>query len=147
MLIVSPLISKVALHFKIGLGTAHSCVRRVTLALCAVQQEVIAWPNERERAEIAACYGRHYHFINCVGCIDGSCVVLCCEPSWFGGDFFDRKSNYSINCQIVVDPDGRIRCFCANVTTTMLSFSSMLLYFRCFYVGLPGSQHDSFCWG
>ena len=65
---------------------------------------------------------RHYHWPNCVGAIDGTCVVLYQRPRIEGGDYSDRKGNYSVNLQAVVDPGGRIRYW---------------------FAGMPGSQHDA----
>ena len=59
-----------------------------------------------------------------MGTIDGTCIILYCKPTLHGEDYFDRKKNYSVNLQAVIDPDGRAR------------------YIFC---GPPGSQHDSTC--
>ena len=53
-------------------------------------------------------------------------MPLFCKPQLDGEDYLDRKSNYSVNLQVVVDPDGRVRWF---------------------FFGPPGSQHDSTCLG
>ncbi|KAF8233747.1 hypothetical protein L208DRAFT_1265343, partial [Tricholoma matsutake] len=57
--------------------------------------------------------------------VDGTLVPLFWWPSWFGNIWFDRKSNYSLNVQLVSTPDCCIMDFC---------------------IGLPGSQHDATAW-
>ena len=110
--------------FRIGLGTVVLFIRRVCKALHDMKGKVIYWPSDGEKTLIKDYYGRHFHWHDCVGTIDGTCVVLYCKPTLHGEDYFDRKNSYSVNLQVVIDPDGRVR------------------YLFC---GPPGSQHDSTC--
>ncbi|KAF8549256.1 hypothetical protein OG21DRAFT_1556475 [Imleria badia] len=54
--------------------------------------------------------------------VDGTLIPLYARPGFFGNSWYDCKSNYSLNVQIVSTPDLRI-----------VDYS----------VGLPGSQHDA----
>ncbi|KIK79565.1 hypothetical protein PAXRUDRAFT_769110 [Paxillus rubicundulus Ve08.2h10] len=54
--------------------------------------------------------------------VDGTLVLLYSHPSFYGNSWYDHKSNYSMNVQIVSTPD-----------LCIIDYS----------VGLPSSQHDS----
>jgi hypothetical protein len=110
--------------FQCGYGTVYKYVWRVCEAFESLAPATIYWPNRREKVKIKEYYGRRYHWPDCVGSIDGTCIPLFCKPQEDGEDYLDRKSNYSVNLQAVVDPDGRVRWW---------------------FFGPPGSQHDSTC--
>lgn len=38
--------------------------------------------------------------------VDGTFIPLFQKPTYFGETFFDRKSNYSLNVQIINTPNG-----------------------------------------
>ncbi|PWW73868.1 hypothetical protein C7212DRAFT_353599 [Tuber magnatum] len=57
--------------------------------------------------------------------IDGTLILLHTKSAYYGESFFDRKSNYSLNVQIVNTPDRRIIDYA---------------------VGFVGSRGDSYCW-
>ncbi|KIY53655.1 hypothetical protein FISHEDRAFT_68686, partial [Fistulina hepatica ATCC 64428] len=57
--------------------------------------------------------------------VDGTLVPLFRRPSFYGNTWFDRKSNYSLNVQLISTPD---------------------LCIIDYGVGLPGSQHDATAW-
>ncbi|THU94473.1 hypothetical protein K435DRAFT_819994 [Dendrothele bispora CBS 962.96] len=40
--------------------------------------------------------------------VDGSLIPLYARPYWYGESYFDRKSNYSLNVQVVSLPNLRI---------------------------------------
>jgi len=67
-----------------------------------------------------------YGFPDCLGFLDGTIIILDFKPAKNHQDYFNRKSRYSINSQIVCDLDDRIR------------FS---------FTGYPGSNYDSACIG
>ncbi|KAF8836554.1 hypothetical protein BDN67DRAFT_983861 [Paxillus ammoniavirescens] len=87
----------VVLWAGIGYGTVHLVMKCVLTAICRQEfrQVALYWPTEAEKEE---------------------------ANRYFGNTWYDRKSNYSLNLQIVSTPDLRI-----------INYS----------VGLPGSQHDS----
>ncbi|KAF7291383.1 DDE Tnp4 domain-containing protein [Mycena indigotica] len=57
--------------------------------------------------------------------VDGTLVPLYARPAHFGNNWFDRKSNYSLNVQLITTPDLRI-----------IDYG----------IGLPGSQHNATAW-
>ena len=63
-------------------------------------------------------------FSNCLGFLDGTTIVLAEKPVKDGELYFNRKSEYGLNCQIISDLDARIRFICT---------------------GYPASVHDSRC--
>lgn len=65
-------------------------------------------------------------FPDCLGFLDGTGIILDLKPARNHQDYYNRKSRYSINAQILCDLDHRIR------------FA---------FVGYPGSVHDSACIG
>jgi len=95
-------------YLRIGVGTVKMYVERVSKALRSYAGAAISWPNAEERILLRDYYGRHYHWPLLVGAVDGSCIPLFCRPSLQGGDYHDRKSNYSVNIQIVVDPHFKV---------------------------------------
>ncbi|KAF9224954.1 hypothetical protein BS17DRAFT_795262 [Gyrodon lividus] len=56
--------------------------------------------------------------------VDGTLVPLYARPGYYGNTWYDCKSNYSLNLQVISTPD----------------FWIIDYYYS---VGLPGSQHDS----
>jgi hypothetical protein len=108
--------------FRCGFGTVHKYIWRVCTAFESLAPSTIFWPKRREKEIVKRYYGRRYHWHDCLGTIDGTCIPLFCKPQEDGEDYLDRKSKYSINMQAVVDPDGRVRWW---------------------FFGPPGSQHDS----
>src|ERR1700761_1214852 len=65
-----------------------------------------------------------YGFRNCLGFLDGTTIVFAEKPTKDGEFYYNRKSQYGLNCQIVADLDARIRFF---------------------FFGDPASVHDSRC--
>src|ERR1700761_7814470 len=50
---------------------------------------------------------------NCLGFLDGTMIVLAKKPMKDGEFYYNRKSVYGLNCQIVADLDTRIQySFC-----------------------------------
>ncbi|CAA7257434.1 unnamed protein product [Cyclocybe aegerita] len=100
---------KVALHFGVGYGTV----------------QLWASPQAKEAAkqwvEKASCPAWRDGWLM----VDGTLVPLFCQPAFFGNVWFDSKSNYSMNVQLVSTPDCQIIDYA---------------------VGLPGSQHDASAW-
>lgn len=40
--------------------------------------------------------------------VDKTLIPLYCKPYWYGDTFFDHKSNYSMNVQIINTPNLKI---------------------------------------
>ncbi|THU76989.1 hypothetical protein K435DRAFT_878449 [Dendrothele bispora CBS 962.96] len=121
---------QVALWAGVGYGTVHNVTKRVILEACCegnLRQSVLQWPSETEQeqakqwVENNSCPAWRDGWLM----VDGTLVPLYARPAFFGNTWFDRKSNYSMNVQLVTTPDLRIVDFA---------------------VGLPGSQHDASAW-
>ncbi|THV01308.1 hypothetical protein K435DRAFT_655724 [Dendrothele bispora CBS 962.96] len=120
---------KVALWAGIGYGTVRLFMKRVMEAVCRenFRKTVMAWPSDdtKEHAmdwiEENSCEAWRPGWLM----VDGTLVPLYSRPAFFNNTWYDRKSNYSMNLQLVTTPDLRIIDFA---------------------VGLPGSQHDATAW-
>ncbi|KIJ54766.1 hypothetical protein M422DRAFT_152646 [Sphaerobolus stellatus SS14] len=121
--------SKVSFMAGVGYGTVHLCTRQVMAAILndSFRLEVLRWPDDEAKEEAKqwvkerTCSSWQHGW--CM--VDGTLVPLYAQPAFFGNSFFDRKSNYSMNVQIISLPN---------------------LIIIDFGVGLPGSQHDATAW-
>eukprot|EP00644_Phytophthora_capsici_P013820 jgi/Phyca11/119893/e_gw1.40.258.1 len=105
----------------IGKGTVSLYSYRVMMALKFLQKKFVVWPNAKKRKEMSRRM-QVKGFKGCVGFIDGTTFPLSQKPAVDGECYFDRKSRYSINAQVVCDDQRRIIAF---------------------YSGWPGSCSDS----
>ncbi|KAL3677261.1 hypothetical protein R1sor_027209 [Riccia sorocarpa] len=96
---------------------------RVMIALESCMGQEIAWPDRQGRAAIADHFAA-LGFPGCVGLVDGTLVKLSQRPRDDVETYFDRKSNYSLNVQVLCDQHKRVICF---------------------FAGMPGSCHDLTC--
>ncbi|MBW0591120.1 hypothetical protein O181_130835 [Austropuccinia psidii MF-1] len=67
----------------------------------------LCWPNADRQQEISMQLAGE-GFPGCVGFLDGTCIPLFQRPGVDGEVFFDRKSRYSLNVQLVCDHHKRI---------------------------------------
>ncbi|KAJ8583205.1 hypothetical protein M405DRAFT_696350, partial [Rhizopogon salebrosus TDB-379] len=120
---------KVALQFGVSFGMAILVTSRVMKACCSAQfrTSALQWPDV-ERKEVAkewveenSCPAWRDGWLM----VDGTLIPLTRRPGFFGNVFFDRKSNYSMNVQLISTPD-----------LSIIDYG----------VGLPGSQHDATAW-
>ena len=83
-------------------GTVFNATRRVITAFLALHDTAIRWPTEREKeaakawVEARSCRAWRGGF--CM--VDGTLIPLFEKPGFHGEDYFDRKSNYSLNVQV-----------------------------------------------
>ncbi|OWY95437.1 hypothetical protein PHMEG_00034554 [Phytophthora megakarya] len=94
----------------IGKGTCVLYTTRVLEALNDLAPRYVVWPNKRKRRAMSrrmAAKG----FKGCVGFIDGTTFPLSQKPAVDGECYFDRKSRYSTNGQVVCDDNRRIIAF------------------------------------
>ncbi|EIN11626.1 hypothetical protein PUNSTDRAFT_24969, partial [Punctularia strigosozonata HHB-11173 SS5] len=121
---------KVALWAGVSVGTVIGVTKHVMAAVCGdsgLRHGAIAFPDAeaKEKAkswvETMSCSGWRDGWLM----VDGTLIPLYERPAFFGNTWYDRKSNYSMNLQLVSTPDLQI-----------IDYS----------VGLPGSQHDSTAW-
>ncbi|KAL3680419.1 hypothetical protein R1sor_023375 [Riccia sorocarpa] len=96
---------------------------RVITALESAMGHEIAWPNRQERA-VNSVHFAELGFPGCIGLVDGTLVKLSQRPRDDGETYFDRKSNYSMNVQVICDQHKRV------------------IYF---FAGMLGSCHDLTC--
>jgi hypothetical protein len=98
-------VSKIALQFGVGFGTVHLVTTRVLKACCSekFRSSSIQWPNDqmkseaKEWVESKSCPAWRNGWLM----VDGTLVPLFRRPGYFGNVFFDRKSNYSLNVQVM----------------------------------------------
>ena len=96
---------QVARHFGIGAGTSDLYVNRVITALLRHRTDEVYWPTPAEKRNVMETIQSSSGFPNCIGCVDGTGIVLSYAPVDNEEDFFNRKSEYSLAAMVVVDPD------------------------------------------
>ena len=95
----------------IAVGTVIKVTFRVIEAILSKHNQVIRWASEEEKEEAKRWVE---HTSGCTTWRDGYCMVdgtlipLFAKPAFFGEAYFDRKSNYSLNAQLVTLPNLRI---------------------------------------
>ncbi|KAK9482034.1 hypothetical protein V1527DRAFT_54652 [Lipomyces starkeyi] len=96
---------EVSIWSGMGVGTIANCTKRVMRAIFTshLEQETIRWPSPAEREK----YKDHVENMSCAAWPNGSCMIygtlvpLYAKPYLYGDLFFDRKSTYSLNVQVV----------------------------------------------
>ncbi|KIJ24247.1 hypothetical protein M422DRAFT_194890 [Sphaerobolus stellatus SS14] len=122
-------IQKVGIWAGLGFGMVDLLTRRVMAAVCdpIFRKRVMKWPDaaikEKAMIWVEACSCPAWCKGWCM--VDGTLVPLASRPAHFRNTWYDRKSNYSLNVQLISTPDLRI-----------IDYG----------VGLPGSQHDATAW-
>ena len=107
--------------FNITKSSAHRIISKILLDIHHLSALYIKWPNQQEKAKIAANFLRVSGVRNVIGAIDG-CHIRILRPKRHGEDYMNRKGYYSILLQGVCDDQGK--------------FTSV-------FVGPPGKVHDS----
>lgn len=88
----------------VSVGSVVNCTNRVMVALLEVHDQFISFPEDnsedahlaRKFAEVKTCPEWKGGYL----AVDGSTVELFTKPGYYGEVFFDRKSNYSLGCQV-----------------------------------------------
>ncbi|KAF9562393.1 hypothetical protein CPC08DRAFT_634216 [Agrocybe pediades] len=122
-------LDKVAKWAGYAKGTVHLATKRVMKAVLRKDfiDEAVSLPTAEEKeaakewVESRSCSGWRDGW--CL--VDGTLVPLFERPYWYGESYFDRKSNYSLNFQIISLPNLRI-----------IDFG----------YGFTGSTHDATAW-
>ncbi|KAG2219657.1 hypothetical protein INT45_012358, partial [Circinella minor] len=83
---------QVARHFGIGADTSDLYVNRVITALLRHRTDEVYWPTPAEKHNIKETIQSSSGFPNCIGCVDGTGIVLSYAPVDNEEDFFNRKS-------------------------------------------------------
>jgi len=94
----------IALWGGVSVGTVFNCMHRVMVAILSLHDEFIYIPlaqsDQMRRAQTYAEARTCSAWRNGVFAADGTAIPLFAKPGLFGETFFDRKSNYSLNCQV-----------------------------------------------
>ena len=117
-------VQDIAQIFGVSEGTIVNATRRVIKATLSLEDRYLCWYTPEESARMKRRIHRMSGFRNCLGFLDGTTIVLAEKPVNHGEFYYNRKSQYGLNCQIVADLDARIRFF---------------------FCGYPASVHDSRC--
>lgn len=129
-------------HFGIGVGTVRDYRKRASKALLALEEQVVVWPDEAERKEIAARIYANYGFPHCVGVIDGTLLPLAFEPTEYHESYLSRKKMYAVNMLVINDDTGRVRYFLVgwpgSVSTTTESGTTA--------IPIASTVNTSLCW-
>lgn len=92
----------------VSVGSVVNCTHRVMVALLEHHDEYISIPLvEDEDAELAREFAESRScpaWRNGIFAVDGTTIPLFEKPSFFGETFYDRKSRYSLNCQVLIPP-------------------------------------------
>jgi hypothetical protein len=144
-------LSKIADLAGVGHGTIDLVTRRVITAIqhSDIVKQNIHWPDGEEREEAREMVHQKtgiHAFRNGWCMIDGTLIPLYQKPSWYGERFFDRKSRYSLNVQIVNTADRRIIDYCTGFRGTQVdskAFRSTRLWKH--HQTLLGA--NEWCWG
>lgn len=92
-------------------GSVNNFTKRVFTAILSLKDQVIKWPNAKERRQISRRFARDHGLPNAVGIIDGTPVVYSQRPHIDGEVFWTRKKEYSQNLQLVCDDRRKVRFF------------------------------------
>jgi hypothetical protein len=88
----------------VSVGSVINCTNRVMIALLDQHDTFISFPTaDSEDAELARKYSESKtcpEWRNGILAMDGTAVDLYTKPGFFGETFYDRKSRYSISCQV-----------------------------------------------
>ena len=111
-----------AIWHGVSYGTVEKYTERVIAALLRHEREYISWPDVYERKVISRCLARDFGLKGAVGMIDGTQIHFFQRPGVDGEVYWTRKSQYSINLQIVCNDKKEVTWY---------------------HTGYPGTLYDS----
>jgi hypothetical protein len=114
----------IANHFGLGEGTLDLCTNRIIKAIIELTPKYLRWYTTLEKEDTKQQIKREKGFSNCLGFLDGTTIILDFKPGIDSESYYNRKSRYGLNTQIISDFNGRIRFL---------------------FAGYPASVHDSRC--
>ena len=91
----------------VSAGSVHNCCNSVMIALLGLHDVVLSWDPEKENC--AADMEKAKQWVASKTCPewqngyltgDGTCILLFQKPGEYGEVYFDKKKNYSVNCQV-----------------------------------------------
>ncbi|KIK78627.1 hypothetical protein PAXRUDRAFT_50374, partial [Paxillus rubicundulus Ve08.2h10] len=86
----------------VSVGTVINCMHCVMVAILDQHDQYISMPPSRDMRQ-AQQFTKSQTFQlwrNSVFVVDGSTINLFAKPGLYGENFYDQKSNYSLNCQV-----------------------------------------------
>lgn len=128
----------VADRFNISISSLYNVIRRITMFLSGLSEEIIRWPENQERVEILE-YFQNNGFPGVIGTIDGSHIKID-KPDDDADSYLNRKKYYSIQVNI------KICLFFLLLFSYFFQIQVVCdhnLLLRDIFIGYPGSVHDS----
>ncbi|KIJ42884.1 hypothetical protein M422DRAFT_253990 [Sphaerobolus stellatus SS14] len=102
-------LQKVGLWVGFGYGTVDLCTKRIMATICdaGFRWAVMQWPTEKQKEDAKAWIESRSCLSWCDGwlMVDGTLVPLFTQPGFYGNSWYDRKSNYSLNVQLISTPN------------------------------------------
>lgn len=99
-------IDRIAFFFGISTGSVINFSNRVLQAILELHNVYVAWPGHARRLAARTYVRRSTGVVSWSGGIfatDGTTLPLFQRPSYFGREFYDRNSRYSLNSQVRID--------------------------------------------
>ena len=100
----------------VSVGSVINCTHHVMVALLGHHNEYIWMPQtDSEDAELLRRFVEEKTcpaWRNGIFAADGSTIPLFQKPGFFGETFYDRKSKYSVNCQVRTASDDAVQVLC-----------------------------------
>lgn len=96
-------IDRNAMFNGISHGSVYSYQTRVFAAIKDLEKVYLFWPNIEQRKKISERFGSHHGLPGCVGIVDGTPVNFFQKPGIDGEVYWNRKSRYAINLQLICD--------------------------------------------
>ena len=129
----------------VSAGMVINCTHRVMAAVLDQHDQFIYIPDVQSEdmrearmfAESRACRA----WRNGVFAADGSAINLYARPGMFADAFYDRKSRFSLNCQVCVDDLISVSKLTLQPKTTIMPHNLMIVDYA---LGQPGSVHDAY---
>ena len=81
---------------------------RTTKALLNLKEEVICWPDGKEKESLKLRIKISSGFQKCIGIIDGTLIFLHERPKKYGDSYYCRKGRYAVNVQVICDDNRKI---------------------------------------
>ncbi|KNE92694.1 hypothetical protein PSTG_13904 [Puccinia striiformis f. sp. tritici PST-78] len=97
-------VGQCARNLNIARGTVIKVTRRVIEAITSLGPQYVVWPNKSRRCKMLEVM-KQEGFEGCIGFVDGTTSRLFQRPAIDSHVFWDRKKQYSINCQIICNCD------------------------------------------
>lgn len=98
------------LTWGVSSGSLVNFTKRSFYALDVALHDCLKWPTTMERHQIQLEFSK-LRFPNCIGLIDGTLLPLLQRPKVSRECYFNQKSCYSVNAQVIWDPQRKLFSF------------------------------------